>query len=53
VPVLLVEQNVRAALAVADRAVLMAQGRVVRVGRPAELLDDPVVEAAYLGRKPA
>ena len=46
---LLVEQNARAAFAVADRAYVMDRGRVVMDGRPAALLDDPRVQAAYLG----
>ena len=46
---LLVEQNARAAFAVADRAYVMDRGAVVMQGRPAELLGDPRVQAAYLG----
>jgi branched-chain amino acid transport system ATP-binding protein len=49
VAVLLVEQNARAALAVADRALILAQGRVAHAGRGAELLADPAVAALYLG----
>ncbi|HEX6989705.1 MAG TPA: ABC transporter ATP-binding protein [Bacillota bacterium] len=47
-PILLVEQNTRA-LAVADRAYIMATGRVVKQGRPEELAADPDVRRAYLG----
>ena len=47
--VLLVEQNLRAAFSVADRAVVMDRGTVVTTGTPAELTDDPRVQAAYLG----
>ncbi len=47
--ILLVEQNARAALRIADRAYVMDRGRVVMEGRPAELLTDPRVQAAYLG----
>lgn len=47
--VLLVEQNIRAAFSVADRAVVMERGRVLTEGTPAELTDDPRVQAAYLG----
>lgn len=46
---LLVEQNARQALRVADRAYVMETGRVVREGTAAELLADPVLQAAYLG----
>lgn len=49
VAVVLVEQNARAALAVADRAVIMVEGRVAHEGAGASLLDDPVVAQLYLG----
>jgi len=50
VGVLLVEQHVRMALAVADRAVLLRRGRVVLAGAAAELTDQlAAVEAGYLG----
>ncbi len=52
VAVLLVEQNARAALAVADRAMILAEGRVAHEGAGASLLDDPAVAALYLGRRP-
>jgi branched-chain amino acid transport system ATP-binding protein len=47
--VLLVEQNIRAAFSVADRAVVMERGRVLVEGTVASLRDDPRVQAAYLG----
>jgi branched-chain amino acid transport system ATP-binding protein len=46
---LLVEQNARAAFAVADHAYVMDRGGVVMDGRPSMLLDDPRVQSAYLG----
>jgi branched-chain amino acid transport system ATP-binding protein len=46
---LLVEQNARAALAIADRGYVLETGRLVRAGSGAELLADPAVRAAYLG----
>jgi branched-chain amino acid transport system ATP-binding protein len=46
---LLVEQNARAALAVAHRAYVMEGGRVVLEGPAAALAEDPRVQAAYLG----
>jgi branched-chain amino acid transport system ATP-binding protein len=49
IAVLLVEQNVHQALEIADRAYCLETGRVVREGRPDELLADPHVRAAYLG----
>jgi branched-chain amino acid transport system ATP-binding protein len=48
-PVLLVEQNARAALAVADHAYVMDGGRIVLEGPARELADDDRVRAAYLG----
>jgi len=47
--VLLVEQNARQALQLADRAYVLETGRVVKGAAAAELLDDPAVRAAYLG----
>ncbi|MEX5637022.1 ABC transporter ATP-binding protein [Parafrankia sp. FMc2] len=48
--VVLVEQHVRLALEVADRAVVLVHGEVVRSGPAAELAADPeALEAAYLG----
>jgi branched-chain amino acid transport system ATP-binding protein len=51
--VLLVEQNVAAALALADRAWLIEEGRIVASGTPAELFDNPDLRRAYLGVAPA
>lgn len=47
--VLLVEQNVKAALEVADRLYLLEQGRVVGSGSAAAMRDDERVARAYLG----
>ena len=47
--ILLVEQNARRALAIADVAYVMERGRIVLQGTGAELLADPAVTAAYLG----
>jgi branched-chain amino acid transport system ATP-binding protein len=47
--VLLVEQNARAALAIADRAYIMETGRVEISGPGRALIDDDRVRAAYLG----
>ncbi|KAF1018989.1 MAG: High-affinity branched-chain amino acid transport ATP-binding protein LivF [Paracidovorax wautersii] len=51
VAVLLVEQNARAALRVADRAYVLETGRVVLHGPAAEVARDPRVAATYLGRQ--
>jgi branched-chain amino acid transport system ATP-binding protein len=47
--VLLVEQNARMALQLADRGYILEQGRVVGAGTGADLLADPGVQRAYLG----
>jgi branched-chain amino acid transport system ATP-binding protein len=48
--VLLVEQNARAALRIANRAYVLETGRVVMEGSSQELLDQREVQRAYLGR---
>jgi branched-chain amino acid transport system ATP-binding protein len=47
--IFLVDQNARAALAVADRAYVLETGRVVLSGSGRELLEDEQVKEAYLG----
>ena len=47
--VLLVEQNVRAAVEVVDRLMLLERGRVVAEGPVAAMRDDPRIVDAYLG----
>jgi branched-chain amino acid transport system ATP-binding protein len=49
VAVLLVEQNARAALALAARGYVLETGRVVAAGRSTDLAADPRIRAAYLG----
>ena len=48
--ILLVEQDVEAALAAAARGYVLELGSVVREGTAASLLEDPSLTAAYLGR---
>ena len=50
VTVLLVEQDVHAALSVADRGYVMEIGAIVREGTAKELRGDPEVQRAYLGQ---
>lgn len=47
--ILLVEQNARAALQIADYGYVLDTGRIVLEGEAGKLLDDPKVKAAYLG----
>ncbi|MCC7372519.1 MAG: ABC transporter ATP-binding protein [Chloroflexi bacterium] len=49
--ILLVEQNARRALAVADTAHVLEGGRITRSGPAAALRDDPAIVAAYLGHR--
>jgi branched-chain amino acid transport system ATP-binding protein len=47
--VLLVEQNVRAAVEVVNRLILLERGRVLAEGPAATMRDDPRILSAYLG----
>ncbi|MBM3523548.1 MAG: ABC transporter ATP-binding protein [Alphaproteobacteria bacterium] len=49
VTIVLVEQNARAALALADRAAILVEGKERLVGPAAALASDPQVAALYLG----
>ena len=51
VSVLLVEQNARKALAIADRACVLEQGRIVKRGTGIELARDEEIINSYLGGK--
>jgi len=48
--ILLVEQNLKAALRLARRAYVIENGRIVLEGRSEDLRDDPRLTSAYLGR---
>lgn len=50
VAILLVEQNARAALEVADRGYVLETGNLVQQGAAADLLDDSRLAEIYLGR---
>jgi branched-chain amino acid transport system ATP-binding protein len=47
--ILLVEQDVTTALDLCHHAYIMDMGRIVRTGKGAELLADPIIRDAYLG----
>ncbi|SMC98888.1 ABC transporter ATP-binding protein [Rhizobium sp. RU36D] len=47
--ILLVEQNAKQSLAIADRGYLLENGHIVHEGRADVLRNDPAVQAAYLG----
>lgn len=48
--VLVVEQNAKAALGIADRAYVMETGRIVMEGDAAEMARNPEIQRAYLGK---
>jgi branched-chain amino acid transport system ATP-binding protein len=50
VTIVLVEQNVKAALAIADRAAVLVEGNTRIVGAARDLAGDPQVAALYLGQ---
>jgi len=52
VTIVLVEQNARAALKLADRGYVLEVGRLVMAGPAADLLHDPRIQTAYLGGGP-
>ncbi|WP_037086140.1 ATP-binding cassette domain-containing protein [Neorhizobium vignae] len=47
--ILLVEQNAKQSLAIADRGYLLENGHIIHEGRAQDLRNDPAVQAAYLG----
>ena len=50
VTVLLIEQNANAALKIADRGYVLETGRITLEGSGRQLLSDPAVRSAYLGK---
>ena len=48
ITILLVEQNARQALQLADRCYILASGRIVAGGEARAMLESPEVQAAYL-----
>lgn len=49
VTILIVEQNARMALKLADRGYVLETGRMLKEGSSSELLSSPEIQAAYLG----
>jgi len=49
IAILLIEQNVRQTLEIADRAYVLENGRIVSEGKSEKLLQDDHIKKAYLG----
>ena len=47
--IVLVEQNAKLALKAADRGYVMGSGNIIMSGKASDMLNDPSVQAAYLG----
>lgn len=49
--ILITDHNVRETLGITDRAYIMAEGKILRSGNPAELIEDAEVRRLYLGER--
>ncbi len=49
--ILLVEQNAFKALSIADKAYVLEQGQITKEGLASDLIKDPSIQEAYLGKK--
>jgi lipopolysaccharide export system ATP-binding protein len=49
IAILLTDHNVRETLSVTDRSYIIDEGKVLRNGRPRDLINDPLVRRTYLG----
>jgi lipopolysaccharide export system ATP-binding protein len=49
--ILITDHNVRETLGITDRAYIMAEGKILRSGAPAELVEDAEVRRLYLGER--
>lgn len=48
--VVITDHNVRETLSICDRAYIIKDGEILRLGTPEEIADDPEVRAVYLGK---
>jgi len=53
VTLVLVEQNVKAALAIANRGIILVDGTLQHEARAQDLVGDPLLAELYLGGQPA
>lgn len=49
--ILITDHNVRETLGITDRAYILSDGKILRSGRPGELVNDPDVRRLYLGER--
>lgn len=49
--ILITDHNVRETLGITDRAYIMAEGEILRTGKPQELVEDADVRRLYLGER--
>ena len=49
--ILITDHNVRETMGITDRAYIMAEGKILRSGVPAELIEDAEVRRLYLGER--
>jgi len=48
--VIITDHNVRETLSICDRAYIIKDGQILKLGTPAEIADDPEVREVYLGK---
>jgi lipopolysaccharide export system ATP-binding protein len=48
--VIITDHNVRETLSICDRAYIIKDGEILKLGTPSEIADDPEVRAVYLGK---
>ena len=48
--VIITDHNVRETLSICDRAYIIKDGKILRLGTPAEIAEDPEVRQVYLGK---
>lgn len=49
--ILITDHNVRETLGITDRAYIMAEGKILRTGKPSDLVQDAEVRRLYLGER--